>query len=216
MTAGVIITVIGTLGLLIAEARERPLWRWAFKPLASSGFLVAAFRLPGLRVPDGAAWLLVAGLALSAIGDVLLVPSYKRAFVAGIASFALAHVAYAAWFLAGGIHPLVLVIALVVFLTAGHLVWRWLDPHVTGPLRLPVRGYVALVSVMAACAATYAASAFGDRGPGALVPAVGGALFYLSDMAVARHRFVTPSIINRAWGLPTYYLAQLLIAASVS
>jgi uncharacterized membrane protein YhhN len=42
---------------------------------------------------------------------------------------------------------------------------------------------------------------------------VGGAvLFFVSDVAVARDRFVEPSWKNRAWGLPAYYAGQLLLA----
>jgi len=45
--------------------------------------------------------------------------------------------------------------------------------------------------------------------------AAGAALFYLSDLAVARQRFVHEDFINRALGLPTYYLGQLLLALTV-
>jgi uncharacterized membrane protein YhhN len=40
-------------------------------------------------------------------------------------------------------------------------------------------------------------------------------LFVLSDLAVARNRFVERVFINRAVGLPLYFTAQLLLAASV-
>lgn len=45
--------------------------------------------------------------------------------------------------------------------------------------------------------------------------ATGAILFYLSDLAVARHRFVHESFVNRAIGLPTYYLGQLLLALTI-
>jgi hypothetical protein len=45
--------------------------------------------------------------------------------------------------------------------------------------------------------------------------AVGAILFYLSDLAVARQRFVQQSFINRALGLPIYYLGQLLLAMTI-
>lgn len=223
MIVGILITVAGTAGLLVAEWRDHAAWRWLFKPLASAGFLLAALRAPALELPTGVAWLLLAGLAFSALGDVLLVPKSKRAFIGGIASFALAHVAYGAWFVSNGAQPWVLAPVALAFLVVGHLVWRWLDPHVNGPLRLPVRGYVALVSLMAAAAVAYGARAIAALPMPAtasslapLAPGVGGILFYLSDLAVARHRFVAPAFVNRAWGLPVYYLAQLLIASVVA
>jgi hypothetical protein len=36
--------------------------------------------------------------------------------------------------------------------------------------------------------------------------------FYLSDISVARDRFAQAGFGNRLWGLPLYYLAQLLFA----
>jgi uncharacterized membrane protein YhhN len=45
--------------------------------------------------------------------------------------------------------------------------------------------------------------------------AVGAALFFASDLAVARNRFVAKAFVNRAWGLPAYYAGQLLIAWSI-
>ena len=43
----------------------------------------------------------------------------------------------------------------------------------------------------------------------------GAALFFASDLAVARDKFVAPGFTNRAWGLPAYYAGQLLIAWSL-
>jgi len=45
--------------------------------------------------------------------------------------------------------------------------------------------------------------------------ATGAILFYLSDLAVARHRFVHESFVNRVIGLPTYYLGQFLLALTI-
>jgi len=46
--------------------------------------------------------------------------------------------------------------------------------------------------------------------------AVGALAFAASDVSVARDRFVAPGLVNRAWGLPLYYAAQLVIALSVA
>jgi uncharacterized membrane protein YhhN len=46
--------------------------------------------------------------------------------------------------------------------------------------------------------------------------AAGAVGFYLSDLSVARDRFVAPAFVNRAWGLPLYYAAQLLLGASTA
>ena len=38
--------------------------------------------------------------------------------------------------------------------------------------------------------------------------ASGRLLFVISDVSVARDRFVKQDIVNKAWGLPLYYIAQ--------
>jgi uncharacterized membrane protein YhhN len=43
----------------------------------------------------------------------------------------------------------------------------------------------------------------------------GAVLFFASDLAVARDKFVEPGFTNRVWGLPCYYAGQLLIAWSI-
>lgn len=40
----------------------------------------------------------------------------------------------------------------------------------------------------------------------------GAFLFFLSDLSVARERFVAPGFANKLWGLPFYYGGQLLLA----
>ena len=43
----------------------------------------------------------------------------------------------------------------------------------------------------------------------------GAIAFYLSDLFVARDRFLKNDFINRLVGLPLYYLGQFLLAFSV-
>ena len=222
MIVGSAIVAVGVAGALIAEWRGSDSLRRVFKPIASAGFLLAALRAPAFELPVGTGWLLLAGLAFSALGDAALLGHGTRALIGGIGAFSLAHVAYGAWFLAASPPWWMLVIAAVALLAVGHLAWLWLSAHVTGALRVPVRGYVALISLMAACAVAYGAHMLSGGRPAnggdtlqALAPAAGALLFYASDFAVARNRFVHPGFINRAWGLPVYYAAQLLIASAV-
>jgi uncharacterized membrane protein YhhN len=90
------------------------------------------------------------------------------------------------------------------------VVLRWLHPHLAGKMRLAVVAYVAVISVMVVTAAGAAAS----TGRGTI--GLGAICFYLSDLHVARHRFVSRSFWNKSWGLPLYYAAQLLLATTVS
>ena len=41
------------------------------------------------------------------------------------------------------------------------------------------------------------------------------ALFFVSDLSVARNRFVAREFSNLVWGLPAYFGGQLLIAWSL-
>ena len=90
------------------------------------------------------------------------------------------------------------------------LIVRWLWPHLSGFYRLPVSAYIGVIAIMAsmACASAYRT--------GVWALAVGAVGFAASDVAVAREQFVTKSIVNKLWGLPLYYAAQLLLAWSVT
>jgi uncharacterized membrane protein YhhN len=75
---------------------------------------------------------------------------------------------------------------------------------------VPIYAYVAVISVMVV------AGLGSVSRPDDIEVALGALAFYGSDLAVARERFVQTGFVNRAWGLPLYYGAQLLLAASVS
>ncbi len=74
-------------------------------------------------------------------------------------------------------------------------------------LRAPVVAYVVVIALMV-CTGL---GAYGTAKQSLLIP-VAVLLFALSDVAVARQRFKAPRFSNKAWGLPTYFGAQLLFA----
>jgi uncharacterized membrane protein YhhN len=88
------------------------------------------------------------------------------------------------------------------------LVWRWLAAQLSRSFRAPVMAYMVTIAAMVVLAAgTFA------RSPS--TPLLAGALaFALSDVSVARDRFVASSWSNKLWGLPLYYAAQVLLAAA--
>ena len=100
---------------------------------------------------------------------------------------------------------LVLAVSVVVF--------AWLRPHL-GKMLVPVIAYVATITVMVIGAASPAGTET-VRFPGRALAPSGAILFYLSDIFVARQRFVTRNYFNRAVGLPLYFTAQFLIAFSI-
>ena len=90
---------------------------------------------------------------------------------------------------------------------AGWFIWRWLAPHV-GDMAGPVGAYIVVITVMV----VMAFAAFG-AGATILIP-IGAVPFSTSDIAVARNQFVAPGVMTRVRGLPLYYLAQVLLAAT--
>jgi uncharacterized membrane protein YhhN len=197
-----LITGLGTLALLAAEWRDSQRGRAAIKPLASAGFVAAALAQGAPASGYGEA--VLAALVFSWFGDMLLIPRSPRLFRAGIFAFLLGHVAFVAAFLVRGVSARVAVVALVVAAVAATVVGRWLLRRVPPELKLSVLAYIAVISIMVASA----------LGTGRALIALGAVAFYLSDLCVARDRFVAPGFVNRAWGLPLYYGAQLVLAAT--
>lgn len=184
---------------------------WPTKIAAASSFVAAALVLDATASAYGSA--ILAGLTLSWLGDVLLIPRRGPYFLFGLVAFLLGHLAYLVAFALRGLDPLATSLAALGALAVAAPVLRWLLPHVaaTKPkLRAPVIAYVAVISAMiAAAAGTVAAHAGVAIGVGALG-------FYLSDLAVARNRFVAPGFVNKLWGTPLYFAAQWLLALSVA
>lgn len=197
-------------GLLAAEFRDDARLRAVFKPAASLAFVGAALAGGALDSPMGT-WLL-AGLVLSAAGDVFLIPRGERFFLAGVGSFALAHLAYSFAFLLGGLRfGIEAATAAGATLGAGLFFLGPMRGRM-GALAAPVGVYVLIISAMVGLSVGHHASAGAAQ---SLQLAVGAAAFAASDIAVARDRFLKRAFINRAWGLPLYYGAQLLIATAV-
>jgi uncharacterized membrane protein YhhN len=153
--------------------------------------------------------LLSLALAASAIGDLSLSRPGRRAFVAGLSAFALAHAAYVVLMLRspGGMTPTALPgVLLVVALAISTEVW--LRPHAAG-LAWPVRAYVVLISAMA-LSALWAAQALP-------LARWGAAAFLASDMMLAigvfRMAGQPPLALSAAVWL-SYVAAQALLVAA--
>ncbi len=208
LLVGAAMTVLGVFGMLLFQWRGLPAASGASKVVASTGFLLAAVAVDAMATPYGR--VVLVALALSFVGDVCLISRDKRWFLAGLVAFLLGHVAYAWAFVLRGVDPTVVAIALAALGLVAALVGRWLLAHVRGALRTPVVLYIAVITAMVALAtATFAVAPD-------LRLLVAAFAFYLSDLAVARERFVHATLLNRLWGLPLYYGAQLLFALTTA
>jgi uncharacterized membrane protein YhhN len=202
------------LVLVYAEYRGHARLRIASKLLASAAFVALA--APAWNDSPFACWMIV-GLVFGAIGDAALLGRGRRWFLAGLVAFLVGHVAYVGgfalliaperWLGAAG-WPVVLPIAVGGVALA--VLWNRL-----GALRIPVIVYVlVIVAMVIGALAVYRADALPDPARTRLL--VGATLFFLSDLAVARDRFVGRAFSNKLWGLPAYYAGQLAIAWSIA
>lgn len=183
------------LVLLWADQNDKTTVRAAAKTLCSLGFLLLAWGM-GLDGPFD--YLLFCGLLLSFLGDVLLLGRRDGFFLGGLVAFLLAHVVYTLAFSGQSSFPTGWLGA-VGLASSAFLVWLW--PRL-GSWRVPVLAYCAVISLM-----LWSALGVGDGRVW-----LGALLFFLSDIFVARGRFVRQDRWNTLLGLPLYYLGQYLLA----
>ena len=161
---------------------------------------VALLALAGARL--GAAFWVVLGLGLGALGDYFLSRPGKPAFLAGMAAFGAGHLAYVAYL--AGLWSAPHWVPMLGVVVLGISTELWLSPH-TGGLRGPVRAYVVVICAMGLMA-------LGQSAPLLLW---GAGLFILSDLLLALARFV---LSGTRWASalslvlwPAYWIGQFLI-----
>ena len=201
---GTALTIVATAWLVVAET-QRLRSRFVAKPLASLGFLLVPL-VEGAE-PGARSWWILIGLVLGLVGDVALMYGSSSAFLAGLASFLLGHVAYVIAFAQDGVRSGPALVGALAMTAVAILTLRWLRPHLEMPFSVAVPIYVLVIAAMVISAA-------GTPADQPLVT-MGAATFAASDLFVARDRFVESVPSNRVIGLPLYYLGQLLIAWSI-
>ncbi|MFE0499646.1 lysoplasmalogenase [Lysobacter soli] len=207
-TLAVVVAASAVLAIAGAYWPAMPWLHWLFKPLTTLLIGWSVWRTPS-ALPRYRTWLLI-GLVLSTAGDVFLMLPVD-AFVAGLASFLLAHVTYLIALkqrerLFAAIWPFAL------YAVVAALVLSQLWPGLPGELRVPVVVYVVVLAAMAAQAL---AVWWRRRDGAALYSAWGGACFVLSDALLAWDRFVAPFAAASFAVLASYWLAQWGLARSV-
>jgi len=159
------------------------------------------------RHADQRVWF-VAALVLSLAGDVFLMLPSDR-FVAGLASFLLAHVAYVVGIaLYPGSAVAVAVAAVVVVAAAvavGVPVVRGAARVGGGRLAGPVVLYMAVISAMVVSAVA----------AGPWIAGAGAVLFFASDGLIAWNRFVSPLRWASVAIMATYHLGQAGLVLSL-
>ncbi|MFZ5636717.1 MAG: lysoplasmalogenase [Pseudomonadota bacterium] len=158
----------------------------------------------------------LAGMALSLIGDVLLMLPVDL-FVPGLIAFLTAHIGYVVAFAPGSsAKARAGAFALLAGVAGANLVG--LLPRIGAELKGPVLAYVAILASMAALALARAWT----PGLRAQTPrsvrfaAAGGLCFVLSDSLLAWDKFGGGIPLAALWILSSYWIAQWCIARSVA
>jgi uncharacterized membrane protein YhhN len=177
------------------------------KMVTSTGFLAMAVAAGGLDSTYGR--LILAALFFSWWGDLFLISGREKIFLMGLVAFLLGHLVFAGAFVSHGVDGRWVAGGFLVAVGSAAVIFPWLNPHL-GDMRYPVYAYMLVISAMVVASV----GAWGN-GATALV-LLGAVLFYLSDICVARARFVSPGPWNGYIGLPLYYVAQMLLATSIA
>lgn len=188
------------------SVRSKPA-EYLLKPASMIPLIAAAVVLDPERDAQRA-WF-VAALVLSLAGDVfLMLPS--DAFVAGLGSFLLGHVAYIVGF---SLEPRTVrwtLIAVVAVVVASASIGRRIlaaaragdTPAIAGPVAL----YMTVISAMVVLAA----------GTGEAFATAGAAIFFTSDAMIAWDRFVRSFRWARPLIMATYHVAQAALVISLT
>ena len=194
------------VGDWIAKARDNRPLEYVCKPATLIALIVVAITLD----PTGGAgarrdWF-VAALVCSLAGDVFLMLP-RDAFVAGLASFLVAHICYVIgfWTDPPAVAAFVLAAAVVACAVAPLAVRILRSLSEERELRPPVAVYMAVISVMLATALA----------TGNAVAGAGAALFVGSDAMIAWNRFVRPFAAADVAIMVTYHVGQAALVCSL-
>ncbi len=197
--------------LLLSEKKGATRFKIGFKFLLSSLFIILA--LVQTALDPRYALAVISGLTLCLVGDVALAVPGQTAFRIGLVAFLLGHVGYIVAFGMLARPGTAMWMTAIAAIPVSTFVYSRLLPYLNG-MRHPVMGYVVVITIMLiAAGALYGAAEFSATGR--LLVINGALAFYLSDLFVARQRFVHASFYNRLVGLPLYYLGQFQIAYSI-
>ena len=159
------------------------------------------------------------GIFFSLAGDVFLMLS-ERWFIAGLAAFLLAHVAYIIGLSTPlGEIPLFWAIGIGIILTviAASVLWRILEGvRRKGQPRLviPVVAYGTVITLMLLSAILTILRVDWKISAASLV-SVGAILFYCSDIILASNKFVRPIHNGRVMNMVAYHLGQIALITGI-
>jgi uncharacterized membrane protein YhhN len=208
---GPVVLAAATVAMVAEEVGPTLDWlQYPTKPLATLGCLALAWSARPAVSSAVRRWV-VGGLAVATVGDVLLMLP-REPFVAGLATFLVAHLCYIVAFTRDvpfAVRRLPFAIYAAVGLALGALLW----PAAPPALRGPVGAYIVVIAVMAAQARARADTL---QRRDAHAASLGAALFVVSDALIAVDRFLTDLPFGGFLILGSYWAAQWTIADAVT
>jgi len=199
---------VAVVGDWWAVAVNRRTVEMAAKPLSTTLLVALAVTTGGA---DG--WtrtLLVTATLFGLAGDIALLDDSEQAFMAGLASFAVGHVAYVGAALSVGVGWSAL--WAVPFMVA-LLAWRFLPETVPGARRA---GGVPLASAVVFYALVISAMVLSATGTGIVLAALGAMLFAISDWVLGYNRFVRPVANAHLIVHVSYFVGQLALILALA
>ena len=200
------VAALVAVGDWMAVHLERKPLEYVCKPLTMVVLIGLALSLD-VDSTSVRAWF-VAALVLSMLGDIFLMLP-RDLFVAGLASFLVAHLAFIVGLWVDGVATGRLAIgvafAVVAVAIVGLRIIRAVRAGEQPELALPVIAYMTAISTMVASAI----------GTGEALAIAGAALFFCSDALIAWERFVRSQPWHRLAIIVTYHAAQAGLTLSL-
>lgn len=159
------------------------------------------------------------GILFSLVGDVLLMISLDRLFLAGLAVFLFAQIAYIIGFNIPVPEMSIwgVALALIIGMGGARVIRRILEAATAkgqGRMRIPIAVYGVVISLMLLSAMLKQFDITWEAWAGLLV-GVGAFLFYISDIILAWNKFVAPIPHGRIYNIAAYHLGQIALIAGV-
>lgn len=207
----ILLGIVLLIGFLYYENKKVRLLSLITKSSLSLLFVLTALLQPH---PVSAYYhYLLVGLFFCLIGDVCLALPQEKAFKAGLVAFLIGHIFYIFSFSSLIQIDQWISVGFFVLVGLSALIFLWLRPHLKSML-IPVLLYIVVISVMVSGAwAVFLRTPFHVFGRTFIL--AGSLFFYVSDIFVARDKFIKEEYRNRLYGLPLYYAGQFFLAFSI-
>lgn len=200
----------------LAVWKNQPRLEYIAKPAVMIALFLWLWTSEGLR---GALLWFGLGILFSLMGDVLLMRSADRFFLAGLVAFLFAHVAYVVGFNTPlpALSAWGILLAVIIGINGVRVLRRILAPLAAqgqANLRIPIIVYGIAISIML-LSAMIKLTDVSWNASAALLVGLGAFLFYLSDIILAWMKFIAPIQHGRLYNILSYHLGQIALIAGV-